>query len=53
MLRWRDGVDVDPKEMGWWACYWIDLAQDRGKRWALVRDKGTGAPYNRPRRPRG
>ena len=36
VLRWRDRVNIDPKEMGGWTCWWIDLAQDKGKRWGLV-----------------
>ena len=27
---------MDPKETGWEGMYWIDLAQDRDKLWAVV-----------------
>jgi len=34
--RWEDAIKMDLKEVGWQGLYWIDLAQDRGRWWALV-----------------
>jgi hypothetical protein len=34
--RWEDGIRMDLKEIGWGSVDWIQLAQDRGRWWALV-----------------
>jgi hypothetical protein len=34
--RWVDNIKIDLREIGWDVMDWIDLAQDRGQRWALV-----------------
>jgi len=34
--RWEDEIKMDLKEVGWEGLHWIDLAQDRGRWWALV-----------------
>jgi hypothetical protein len=33
--RWKDGIRMDLREIGWWSVDWIQLAQDRG-RWRLL-----------------
>ena len=33
--RFVDDIKIDHKEMEWVSVDWIDLAQDRGKQWAL------------------
>jgi hypothetical protein len=35
--RWEDNNKMDLKEMGCGGMDWIDLAQDRGRYWALVK----------------
>jgi hypothetical protein len=35
-LRWVDGIKIDLRETGWGGMDWIDLAQDRKQRRALV-----------------
>jgi hypothetical protein len=34
--RWADNIKIDLKEIGWAGMDWIDLAQDRDQRRALV-----------------
>jgi hypothetical protein len=34
--RWDDGIRMDLKETGCGSIEWIQLAQDRDRRWALV-----------------
>jgi hypothetical protein len=34
--RWEDGIRMDLREIGWGSVDWIQLAQDRGRWWALV-----------------
>jgi hypothetical protein len=34
--RWEDGIRMDLRETGWRRVNWIQLAQDRARRWALV-----------------
>jgi hypothetical protein len=34
--RWEDNVRMDLREIGWGGMDWIDLAQDRDQRRALV-----------------
>jgi hypothetical protein len=34
--RWEDGIRMDLREIGWGGVEWIQLAQDRDRRWALV-----------------
>jgi hypothetical protein len=34
--RWVDNIKIDLREMGWDGMDWIDLAQDRDQRRALV-----------------
>jgi hypothetical protein len=34
--RWLDSIKMDLREIGWDSMDWIDLAQDRDKRRALV-----------------
>jgi hypothetical protein len=34
--RWEDGIRMDVREIGWGSVDWIQLAQDRGRWWALV-----------------
>jgi hypothetical protein len=36
MLRWEGSVKIDLQETGWLDVDWIDLAQDRDQRRALV-----------------
>jgi hypothetical protein len=35
-LRWRDGIRMELREIGWWGVEWIHLAQDRDWWRALV-----------------
>ena len=34
--RWEDNINMDLQEMGCWGMDWIELAQDRDRRRALV-----------------
>jgi hypothetical protein len=34
--RWKDGIEMDFREIGWVGVEWIHLAQDRDHWWALV-----------------
>jgi hypothetical protein len=34
--RRQDNIKTDPQEVGWEDMGWIDLAQDRGRWWALL-----------------
>jgi len=34
--KWEDDIKMDLKEVGWQGLHWIDLAQGRGRWWALV-----------------
>jgi hypothetical protein len=34
--RWKDGIRMDVREIGWGSVDWIQLAQDRGRWRALV-----------------
>jgi hypothetical protein len=34
--RWEDNIKMDLQEVGCGGVDWIDLAQDRGRWWALV-----------------
>jgi hypothetical protein len=34
--RWEDNIRMDLREIGWGGMDWIDLAQDRDQRRALV-----------------
>jgi hypothetical protein len=34
--RWKHNIEMDLRETGWAGMNWIDLAEDRGKRRALV-----------------
>jgi hypothetical protein len=34
--RWEDNIKMDLQEVGWEGVVWIDMAQDRDRRWALV-----------------
>jgi hypothetical protein len=34
--RWMDSVKMDLREIGWYGMDWIDLAEDRDQRRALV-----------------
>jgi transposase len=35
-LRWLDHVKMVLREIGWDGMEWIDLAQNRGRGWAVV-----------------
>jgi hypothetical protein len=35
-LRWEDNIRMDLREIGWGSMDWINLAQDRNQKWALV-----------------
>jgi hypothetical protein len=35
--RWKDGITMDLREIGWGSIHWIQLAQDRD-RWRAVVD---------------
>jgi len=35
--RWEINIKMDLQEVGWWVgIYWIDLAEERDRWWALV-----------------
>jgi hypothetical protein len=34
--RWEDNIKIDLQEVGWWGMDWIELAEDRGRWWAVV-----------------
>jgi hypothetical protein len=34
--RWEDEIRMDVRAIGRWGVEWIQLAQDRDQRWALV-----------------
>jgi hypothetical protein len=34
--RCQDDIKMELQEVGWAGVFWIDLAQDRDRRWALV-----------------
>jgi hypothetical protein len=34
--RWEDNIKMDFQEVGWGDIFWVDLAQDRDRWWALV-----------------
>ena len=34
--RWKDDIKMGLKELGWESMDWVDMAQDRERRWALV-----------------
>ena len=34
--RWEDNIKMDLQEVGFGGMDWIELAQDRGRWWALV-----------------
>jgi hypothetical protein len=34
--RWEDNIKMDLQDVGWVGMYWIELAQDRDRWWALV-----------------
>jgi hypothetical protein len=34
--RWEDIMNMDLQEVGWGLMDWIDLAEDRDRRWVLV-----------------
>jgi hypothetical protein len=34
--RCEDNTKIDIQEVRWWSMDWIELAQDRDRRWALV-----------------
>ena len=34
--RWEDSITMDLQEVGCGGMDWMELAQDRGRRWALV-----------------
>jgi hypothetical protein len=34
--RWEDNIKMDLQEVGLGSMYWIELAQDRDRWWALV-----------------
>jgi hypothetical protein len=34
--RWKDGIIMDLRAIGWGSVEWIQLAQERDRRWALV-----------------
>jgi hypothetical protein len=34
--RWEDNIQMDLREIGWGGMDWIDLAQDRDQRGAVV-----------------
>jgi uncharacterized membrane protein YagU involved in acid resistance len=36
MCRWKDGIKLDLKQIGWESMDWIYMAQDREKSWAVV-----------------
>jgi hypothetical protein len=34
--RWEDSIGMDLKKMAWEGVDWVDLAQGRDRRWAVV-----------------
>jgi hypothetical protein len=34
--RWVDNIKIDFREIGWYGVDWVDLAQDRDQRRAIV-----------------
>jgi hypothetical protein len=34
--RWEDNIKMDLRELGWAGMDWINLAEDRGRWWALA-----------------
>jgi hypothetical protein len=34
--RWEDNIKMDLLEIGWGGMYWVDVAQDWDRWWALV-----------------
>jgi hypothetical protein len=34
--RWKDNIKMDLQEVGYGGMDWIEVAQDRDRRWALV-----------------
>jgi hypothetical protein len=34
--RWKDGIVMDLREIGWEGVYWIHLAEERDWWWAVV-----------------
>jgi hypothetical protein len=34
--RWKDGIRMDLREIGWGSVDWIQLAQDRDRWWAFA-----------------
>jgi len=36
--RWEDNIKVDLQEVGWGGMDWINLAEDRDRRWAVVNE---------------
>jgi hypothetical protein len=34
--RWKDGIRMVLREIGWWSVEWLQLVQDRGRWRALV-----------------
>jgi len=37
--RWEDNIKIEIQEMGCGVMEWIDLAQDRDRRWAVTESK--------------
>jgi len=35
-VRWEDNIKMDLQEVGWEVMDWIDLAEGRGRWWAVV-----------------
>jgi len=36
LARWEDNIKMDLQEVGCWGMDWIELAQVRDRKWALV-----------------
>jgi hypothetical protein len=36
LIRWKDGIRMNLREIDWEIVEWIQLAQDRDQRWAFV-----------------
>jgi hypothetical protein len=34
--RWEDNIKMDLQKVGWGGMYWIEMAQERDRWWALV-----------------
>jgi hypothetical protein len=34
--RWEDNIKMDLQDVGWWGMDWIELAQDRDRRRAVM-----------------